>query len=505
MSKSSRKKSKGFTLVELAVAATIAGLLAVGGLYYQAQEMRYQVARAQVDQLKVLNIALAKYQAKNGKSLLQGLDVAGVASDWNPTVAELQALGYLDNTFSARNLYSQAANGYATRIRRSPATCTGTGCSLFGLAYVVNPVVDAQNRVDNASLGEAISYGGGDVAASTELDKTNLRANGSMWVEANPVAGQPAGILAMRSSGDNDAFLPLNGSEAMTGGLKMGANDITDVRNFVSTGNVTAGGTVAAANVTASSAVSGATVTATGLVRGADVQGTNTVSAPTVNGTNVNATNTVTGANVTATNTVRGTYVQATNTVSAPTVSGTNVSASSTVSGSTITGTTVWGNTVSGTSMNATNFNTSTASVTSNLTAANATIGGGSGSLASHSNWWPLILRNGSGQDNAQAQASPGSAYVNDVYIRSIGKWASQLGGYTNFFLVSGPQICSLTTSRAVCPSYAKMVSGGYTLTAFANTHNSPDASYPDPGWNSWTINGSGSSSCFVPYAMCAY
>lgn len=40
-----------------------------------------------------------------------------------------------------------------------------------------------------------------------------------------------------------------------------------------------------------------------------------------------------------------------------------------------------------------------------------------------------LILRNGAGQDNATPQSSVASAYLNDVYIRSIGKWASQMSG----------------------------------------------------------------------------
>lgn len=51
------------------------------------------------------------------------------------------------------------------------------------------------------------------------------------------------------------------------------------------------------------------------------------------------------------------------------------------------------------------------------------------GRLSTQTEDWGVVLRNGAGADNAQPQSGVGSAYVNDVYIRSVGKWASQLGG----------------------------------------------------------------------------
>lgn len=48
-------------------------------------------------------------------------------------------------------------------------------------------------------------------------------------------------------------------------------------------------------------------------------------------------------------------------------------------------------------------------------------------------NWWSMIARDGAWADNVQAQSTAGSINVNDIYIRSIGKWASQLNstGFT--------------------------------------------------------------------------
>jgi len=67
-----------------------------------------------------------------------------------------------------------------------------------------------------------------------------------------------------------------------------------------------------------------------------------------------------------------------------------------------------------------------------------------SGNLAIGSNWWSLILRDGSQVDNSAPQSGAGSAYVNDVYIRSIGKWASQLSNAT----ISNP-ILNLISCRS--------------------------------------------------------
>jgi len=50
------------------------------------------------------------------------------------------------------------------------------------------------------------------------------------------------------------------------------------------------------------------------------------------------------------------------------------------------------------------------------------------GTLNNHNDTWGLILRTASGADNINPQASASSAYVNDIYLRSIGRWASTLG-----------------------------------------------------------------------------
>lgn len=49
------------------------------------------------------------------------------------------------------------------------------------------------------------------------------------------------------------------------------------------------------------------------------------------------------------------------------------------------------------------------------------------GALQVNQNSWSMLAMNGSGAPNAAAQSPAGSLYINDAYVRSIGKWISQV------------------------------------------------------------------------------
>lgn len=97
--------------------------------------------------------------------------------------------------------------------------------------------------------------------------------------------------------------------------------------------------------------------------------------------------------------------------------------------------------------------------------------------------YWGLLLRNSGGGDNAQPQNSAGSAYVNDVFVRAVGKWASQMssalryGGQYEVQWLNNPYgwgdprgtcwSANPTTGNCTCP-------GGYTQQMVGMTyHNS--------------------------------
>lgn len=47
--------------------------------------------------------------------------------------------------------------------------------------------------------------------------------------------------------------------------------------------------------------------------------------------------------------------------------------------------------------------------------------------MSIHKDDWAIVTRKADGGDNAEPKSPRGSIYVNDIYIRSIGKWASEL------------------------------------------------------------------------------
>ncbi|WP_096697846.1 shufflon system plasmid conjugative transfer pilus tip adhesin PilV [Polaromonas sp. AER18D-145] len=63
-----------------------------------------------------------------------------------------------------------------------------------------------------------------------------------------------------------------------------------------------------------------------------------------------------------------------------------------------------------------------------------------SGRINVSTNDWSMFMLDGAGGANAAAKTAPGSAYVNDIFVRSVGKWASEiLTGNTGVRGILGP------------------------------------------------------------------
>ena len=60
----------------------------------------------------------------------------------------------------------------------------------------------------------------------------------------------------------------------------------------------------------------------------------------------------------------------------------------------------------------------------------------GDWAINSQSNNWSMVTADGSGNLNSAATSSAGSIHVNDIYVRSVSKWVSQI----NWAGVAGPQ-----------------------------------------------------------------
>ena len=205
--KSFRSQS-GFTLVELSIVAMIAGMTASIALINKAQDLRYDLVHAQVNQLNTLGAALGNYESSFAANIISNTAITAngttVANNYAPTLAELKAIGMLDNSFNINNFYPSnlGAGTFGTTIRLFPTGCTGTGCSMYGLAYMTTPITQQATTAvgsittvpDVAVLGEALNAGGADYGYSLSASNTVITGYGGGWSEPNPVANT-AGIL----------------------------------------------------------------------------------------------------------------------------------------------------------------------------------------------------------------------------------------------------------------------------------------------------------------------
>ena len=113
--------------------------------------------------------------------------------------------------------------------------------------------------------------------------------------------------------------------------------------------------------------------------------------------------------------------------------------------------------------------------------------------LSVHKDDWAMVTRKADGGDNAEPTNSRGSIYANDMYLRSTGKWVSQVGAVTTTTVTSDAQDCSSwinCTASVNCPAGYKVSGGGHIFLgdfACAEVHRFTVNSYPiGDYW--WTV-----------------
>ena len=227
-------KNRGFTLIEVAIAAVLMAMVTAWGLYFQAQQVRTQIADSQADRLVTLNNAVNSYESANFQALAAGTSVAGVANAYAPTLTELMNLGLLEPGFNATNLYG---GSYTLALSQTPTGCVAPACNISGYVALTSPITDGVGRPDDSLIGEALKRAGGDAAVSTTASPGTVSGLNGTWSMANPV-GNRADILAMRNGYASQGFaqfLRRDGTLPMLGNLNMGSNDLTNVNTLNST------------------------------------------------------------------------------------------------------------------------------------------------------------------------------------------------------------------------------------------------------------------------------
>lgn len=216
-------------MVETTLALVITALISYVALLESVKASRMEFASVQGGQLATVRNAAESFASENFTALQSGQSVtkngvtlntgAGAGQTYAPTIANLVAMGYLPTGFTAQGSFSNGAapGNYQIVVRRTPTGCELTNpatCDITGIVYIDQPIQAAgSTEIDGpalTSMMESLKEFGG---LSLPTSPTQITGASAGWTDTNPVAGQPAGVIAARfgfSASGLSSFIRLN-------------------------------------------------------------------------------------------------------------------------------------------------------------------------------------------------------------------------------------------------------------------------------------------------------
>lgn len=198
-------RAGGFALLELVIAAALAGLLAVWAADRLMREVNEAAERRSGVWLREVRTALVAMLDTNAAALIRGDPVIvneggkAYANAFAPTLEELKAQGHLPAGFPAASVTGITVRFHVMRH----GACPGPGCRLDALAYTAQPILLPRWRgtpePDTDRIAGLLMASGGHVG-SVRADGPQ-RLQGASFDFANPLAGGgpllPVGTLAL--------------------------------------------------------------------------------------------------------------------------------------------------------------------------------------------------------------------------------------------------------------------------------------------------------------------
>lgn len=236
-------------LIAIAFAVALSTQMLLKNAQHEAARIHELVGTAVGQQLDRLTQAVNSYSSKNLSVITSGagqiVDANGnavvVVNKYAPTVAELNAMGFLTGNFNAVNYFG---GGYVVALNNSPVGCAYPNCMLDGMVYLTAPVL-SKGLPDITVLGAAVQKIGGNGGFSKLASPGTISGFSGGWNKPNP-AGNVAGILAEQAGtySYDSLYYRLDGSKGLTATFNAGNQALSNIKQ-VSSGSVCVGNTFA--------------------------------------------------------------------------------------------------------------------------------------------------------------------------------------------------------------------------------------------------------------------
>ena len=207
------KSQRGNALV-MALLALIVSALGMAGYFEGKQvEIKTNAGKAEATVLELLRNATNALIFEHSVDIQLGQPVRktvgantititpvtqGAGLVWQPSLTQLRDMRYLPTGW---NTSTSALNDapYAISFRRTPLGCAPVDCNIEGAVVIQGPIRDLSNgRSDGVVIGPILQKIGANSAVSLVTDPATLRGFDETWSMPNPVAGSPAGVVAVR-------------------------------------------------------------------------------------------------------------------------------------------------------------------------------------------------------------------------------------------------------------------------------------------------------------------
>lgn len=247
-------RQRGNALVYALLAMVVTAFVSVSAVRAKRVEQKHNAGAAEATILDNLRSAANAAIAEQVLTLQAGSPLTKFGSTviptaiganmvWTPTIAQLTAMGYLPPGWIAVKSPINGAS-YSISFQRIPTGCIPALCGIEGHIVLTGAIRDtaAAGQMDGVVIGPIFTRIGADSGVSLQSNAGTITGFGNTWTMANPVAGSPAGVVAVRigtTSNSNSQYVRINDTR-----------DPTLQGNLTVAGNVSVGGTTAFAGAT---------------------------------------------------------------------------------------------------------------------------------------------------------------------------------------------------------------------------------------------------------------